>query len=277
MRSALEWAQVRALAADGLSQREIAARLGINRRTVARMVAADEPPRYRRAPAGSQLDPLEPVLRRLLEEWPRLTEILRCDYGYTGSLRLVQARLQRLRRSPVRPAQRTGYRPGQVLQLDWAEMPTRPKLAGRERRVYALAASLPCSGAQTAFFSLDMTIESFLEGHVRAFKWLGGVPRECVYDNLRSAVARRNSDQVVWTARFLHLRGHYGFHATACTPASPREKGWSRRACAISRAASGRRAASSRSPSSTTATTTGATVSATAGCTRPAVSRSPSA
>ena len=229
MRSALEWAQVRALAADGVSQREIACRLGINRRTVARLLAADEPPRYRRAPTGSQLDPLDPVLRRLLEEWPqikgpRLTEILR-GYGYTGSLRLVQARLRVLRPVAVRPAQRTGYRPGQVLQFDWAEMPTRPTLAGRERRVYALIASLPFSGAQTAFFSLDMTIESFLEGHVRAFEWLGGVPRECVYDNLRSVVARREGDQVVWNRRFLHLRGHYGFHATACTPATPREKG----------------------------------------------------
>ena len=70
-----------------------------------------------------------------------------------------------------------------------------------------------------------MTIESFLEGHVRAFEWLGGVPRECVYDSLRSVVARREGDQVVWNRRFLHLRGHYGFHATACTPAAPREKG----------------------------------------------------
>ena len=51
------------------------------------------------------------------------------------------------------------------------------------------------------------------------------VPRECVYDNLRAAVARREGDQVVWSPRFLHLRGHYGFHATACTPATPREKG----------------------------------------------------
>ncbi len=230
MRSALEWAQVRALAADGVSQREIAARLGINRRTVARLAASVEPPRYRRTAAGSQLDPLEPVLRRLLAEWPqirapRLTEILRDDYGYTGSLRLVQARLRELRPRPVRPAQRTGYRPGQVLQLDWAEMPTRPVVAGRERRVYALLASLPYSGAQTAFFSLDLTVESFLEGHVRAFEWLGGVPRECVYDNLRSVVARRERDQVIWSARFLHLRGHYGFHASACTPATPREKG----------------------------------------------------
>ena len=230
MRSALEWAQVRALAADGISQREIACRLGINRRTVARLLASDDPPRYRRAPVGSQLDSLEPVMRRLLEEWPqikapRLTEILRSDYGYTGSVRLVQTHLQRLRPATVRPAQRTGYRPGQVLQLDWAEMPTRPTVAGRERRVYALIASLPYSGAQTAFFSLDMTLESFLEGHVRAFEWLGGVPRECVYDNLRSVVARREGEQVVWNRRFLHLRGHYGFHATACTPATPREKG----------------------------------------------------
>jgi hypothetical protein len=79
------------------------------------------------------------VLRRLLEEWPqikapRLTEILRADYGYTGSLRLVQARLGELRPRAVRPAQRTGYRPGQVLQLDWGEMPTRPVVGGRERR-----------------------------------------------------------------------------------------------------------------------------------------------
>ncbi len=229
MRSALEWAQVRALAADGISQREIACRLGINRRTVARLLASEDLPRYRRAPVGSQLDRFEPVLRRLLKEWPqikapRLTEILR-DYGYTGSVRLVQTHLQRLRPPTERPAQRTGYRPGQVLQLDWAEMPTRPRLAGRERRVYALIASLPYSGAQTAFFSLDMTIESFLEGHARAFEWLGGVPRECVYDNLRSVVARREGDEVVWNRRFLHLRGHYGFHATACTPATPREKG----------------------------------------------------
>jgi hypothetical protein len=60
---------------------------------------------------------------------------------------------------------------------------------------------------------------------VRAFEWLGGVPRECVYDNLRSVVARREGDEVIWNRRFLHLRGHYGFHAHPSTPATPREKG----------------------------------------------------
>ena len=49
----------KAMAADGVSQREIARRLGINRRTVKRLVDAVEPPSYARAPAGSMLDPLE--------------------------------------------------------------------------------------------------------------------------------------------------------------------------------------------------------------------------
>jgi transposase len=230
VRGTLEWAQVRAMAVDGVSQREIARRLGINRRTVRRMLASEEPPRYRRVPQGSKVDPFEPVIRRVLEQWPqikapRMTEILR-EHGYEGSVDVVKRRL-RVLRAPTRerPAQRTGYRPGQVLQLDWAELPTRPKIAGRERRVYALVGSLPYSGAQSAHFSFDMTLESFLEGHVRLFDWLGGVVRECVYDNLRSVVAKRECDEINWNPRFLHLRGHYAFHATACTPATPREKG----------------------------------------------------
>jgi len=44
------------------------------------------------------LDPLEPVLQRLLEQWPdikapRVTEILRDDDGNAGSLDLVRERL----------------------------------------------------------------------------------------------------------------------------------------------------------------------------------------
>ena len=231
MVSALEWAEIRTLARDGVSQREIARRLGINRRTVVRALGSDAPPRYVRAPSGSQLDRLVPVIRQVLEQWPeikapRLTELLRAEHGYEGSVDLVRRRLAGLRPREERPAQRTGYRPGQVVQFDWGEMPTRPRILGVERRVYALIASLPFSGAQTAHFSFDMTLESFMEGHVRVFDWLGGVPRECVYDNLRSVVAKRDSRQVVrWNQRFLHLRGHYAFHSTACTPSSPREKG----------------------------------------------------
>ena len=91
VRSAVEWAQVRAMAADAVTQREIARRLGINRRTVRRLVGASEPPRYERSRARSMLDALEAVIRRLMRECPqirapRVTEMLRDDYGYAGSV-----------------------------------------------------------------------------------------------------------------------------------------------------------------------------------------------
>jgi Homeodomain-like domain len=95
------WAAAKDLAAEGVSQREIARRLKLNRRTVARLIAADEPPRYRRKPQGSMLDPLEPVMLLVLEDTPRIdapamTGVLR-EHGYHGSVDLVRRRLQRMR------------------------------------------------------------------------------------------------------------------------------------------------------------------------------------
>jgi hypothetical protein len=101
------WAAAKELAAEGVSQREIARRLKLNRRTVARLVAADEPPRYRRKPQGSMLDPLEPVMGSVLQDTPRIdapamTQLLR-EHGYRGSVDLVRRRLRRIRG----PGQRT--------------------------------------------------------------------------------------------------------------------------------------------------------------------------
>jgi hypothetical protein len=108
--------------------------------------------------------------------------------------------------------------------------PAHASIRSSERRVYALVAGLPYSGAQTAFLSFDMTIESLLEGHVRAFEWLEGVPRECVYDNLRSVVAHREAG-VIWNRRFLYLLGHYAFRRLRAHRRLPeRERvGWRRR------------------------------------------------
>ena len=203
--------------ADGISQREIAERLGMNRRTVRRLVEAAEPPRYRREAAGSMLDPLEPVLRQLVADFedikaPRVTELLRDDYGYSGSIDLVRKRLAELRPKTARPAQKTAYRPGQVMQVDWAEMPTRPKVLGRERRVYALVCTLPFSGASTAHFTFDMTIESFLQGHVTALTGSAGCRASASMTTcVRRSPSARTSTAWRWCA------GIRGFSSCAAT------------------------------------------------------------
>jgi hypothetical protein len=52
---------------------------------------------------------------------------------------------------------------------------------------------------------------ALLDGHVRAFNYLGGVVKRCVYDNLKPAVRRIVGAQRVLSQRFLALVSHYLF------------------------------------------------------------------
>ena len=53
-----DWTEVhRLFHQEGLSKSRIAERLGMSRSAVARLLSLDEPPRYRRKPRGSKLDP----------------------------------------------------------------------------------------------------------------------------------------------------------------------------------------------------------------------------
>jgi len=68
-----QWAEVRRMhAVDGLSIREISKRTGLHRQTVRRALAAAQPPRYVRPPAGSKLDPFKDWIDGQLTDDPRI-------------------------------------------------------------------------------------------------------------------------------------------------------------------------------------------------------------
>jgi transcriptional regulator with XRE-family HTH domain len=68
-----DWALIRRLhLAEGESMRSIAARLGISRNTVAKAVCSEGPPTYVRAPQDSGIKAVEPSIRALLLENPRM-------------------------------------------------------------------------------------------------------------------------------------------------------------------------------------------------------------
>ena len=61
-------------------------------------------------------------------------------------------------------------------------------------------------------------------GTSHAFDALGGVARNLVYDNLRSAVLDRRGAAIQFHPRLLELAGHYHFAPRPCTPGRPQEK-----------------------------------------------------
>lgn len=86
--------------------------------------------------------------------------------------------------------------------------------------------SLPCSDAfYLQVFERECT-ESFWEGHVRAFRFFGAVPRRISYDNTRIAVAQMLvGRERKLTDGFLQLQSHYLFKEHFCRPARGNEKG----------------------------------------------------
>ena len=71
MLSVEDWAEIRRLhLAERMPIKQIARQLGVSKNTVKAKLAADAPPRYQRAAAGSVVDEVEPRIRQLLAQTP---------------------------------------------------------------------------------------------------------------------------------------------------------------------------------------------------------------
>jgi len=99
-------------------------------------------------------------------------------------------------------------------------------VAGVEQKAHYLAMDLPHSDdCFVAAFPAETT-EAFLEGHVRAFAYFGGVPTRILYDNLKIAVARiLGGEQRQRTRAFSELQSYYLFADKFGRPAKGNDKG----------------------------------------------------
>jgi transposase len=218
-----DWAEIRRLhRVEGLSQRAIARRLGLARDTVAAALKRNEPPRYRRAPRGSKLDPYKPRIVELLERYPALSgvrvyEILHAD-GYRGKLSILRDYLATQRPRPA-AYQRTEYAPGEIGQVDWLELPERvPDPFGEPRRTYALLLVLGYSRYLTAGFSFGLALPDLLRCLAEGLAFFGGVPRRLVFDNPKTVVLRHRGREIAWNPGFMTVADRYGFRPHVCTP-----------------------------------------------------------
>ena len=70
------------------------------------------------------------------------------------------------------------------------------------------------------------TTETFLDGHVSAFSFLGGVPQSILYDNTKLAVARILRDgRRRRTRSFTEIQSHYLFEDLPGRPGKGNDKG----------------------------------------------------
>jgi transposase len=172
-----QWAEIRRLYfVKRLSIKEIVRRTGHSRNTIRRALRSGEPPRYRRPPRPSKLDPFRDEIHRLLRSDPRLPgkrmrELL-VEQGYAGGKTILDDYLREVR--PLfqrqRTFQRTRYRPGVLCQFDlWQSSREIPVGSDQTRCGCVVVAA--CLARRRRHCRL-------LEGGARSAVWDRRLPRE---------------------------------------------------------------------------------------------------
>ena len=207
---------------EGKSRREAARVFGLSRDTISKMCRYSAPPGYVRskAPERPKLGPLIPVIDAILEAdktappkqrhtAKRIFERLRIEHGYAGGYTVVKdyVRIARARSREVFVP--LAHPPGHA-QVDFGECVG--IIGGVRMKLHVFFFDLPQSDACFIKAYPAETTKAFLDGHVSAFAFFGGVPISILYDNLKIAVSRILGDgKRQRTRAFTELASHYLF------------------------------------------------------------------
>ena len=220
--------EARILQAQGYTQLQIAEELGVTDRTVRTYLKAR--PCARKKPVRpSKLDPFKAFLEQQLEKNPSYNGELLYErivaQGYGGKKTVMKAYLAQVRRTLNNQAVlRFETEPGRQAQVDWKEF-GRQWVDGHETKLYAFVMVLGYSRMPFIRFTTDMRQSTLLACHALAFAYFGGVPKEILYDNMRTAF--EPDTEGVWhpTRRLAACAVHYGFVPQRCRVRRPETKG----------------------------------------------------
>jgi transposase len=96
--------------------------------------------------------------------------------------------------------------------------------AGQERRMYGFLMTLAHSRHQFLYPVRAETGACWLEGHIAAFRFFGGVPRRLVPDNLSAGIRRADRDDPRLNRAYAELARSYGGMVDPARVRHPKDK-----------------------------------------------------
>lgn len=189
-----EFVVIHTLKKQGCSIREIARRMGLDRRTVSKRLKEEGLQPYKKRVYPSKLDNYKAYInKRVLQALPDkipspvILEEIRID-GYQGGIRILQEYIRTIIQAPKKEEQAIRFEtePGYQAQVDWTV------IRSGKHPIYGFVMVLGYSRMAFAYFTDNMRQDTWQECHIKAFEYFGGTPQTILYDNLKSVVIQRD-------------------------------------------------------------------------------------
>lgn len=121
---------------------------------------------------------------------------------------------------------RQSYKAGEKMFVDYAgqTIPIIDRQTGEIREAELFLAALGASNATFAEASWDQSVPSWIESHIHAFEFFGGVAEICVPDNLKSGVTKPCRYEPDINLSYNEMAIHYGTVIIPARPVKPRDK-----------------------------------------------------
>ena len=223
--------EITELKRQGLTIQAISALTGFDRKTIRKyLLKPDGVPAYRPRPKPpGKLDAFKPYLQERLQAGVWNARVLLRELrerGFDGSYTLLTDWLRPQRQSAgVVAVRRFETPPGEQAQVDWGHLGS-IEIDGVEHKLWGFTFTLGYSRMMMAEAALDQKLGTLLRMHEEAFRQLDGVPREILYDRMKTVWLETDErGEIVWNPVFLDFARYWGFTPRLCRPYRAQTKG----------------------------------------------------
>ncbi|MDQ3098866.1 MAG: IS21 family transposase [bacterium] len=221
---------------QGKEIKEIAESLGVHRNTVKNILQRGEirqkQERIKHSSFATYQKQIEDFLTKKITRL-RIWQILKDEYAIEAGYYAFCKYLKTVKKNERKVAFVVQENePGELAEVDFGYAGLIPK--GAEQRgsrdttltkVWFFIMTL--SYSRDAYYEAvtDQKVETFIQCHLNAFQYFGGVPKEVKIDNLKSGILRNEQYSLEYNQHFLDCAYYAGFIIKPCTPYHPNQKG----------------------------------------------------
>ena len=114
---------------------------------------------------------------------------------------------------------------GEEAQVDFGYCGYLPDKNNKRRKAWVFNMRLSYSRLDYYEIVYDQKVETFINCHINAFKFFGGVPRTVKIDNLKSAILEANFYEPIFQRQYQEFANYYNFKSLPCRVYRPNDKG----------------------------------------------------